>query len=174
MIDYSAWVAQAEARLKEIDQERNRLLAIVENARALAAGAPVADTANLVRVRVRSRPPAAGSIMDATRTAVAKILDAIGEPVETRDLVPLVKEEDVPIGGKDDIATLSARLSNSGEQFRLHKGIGWWFADRPLPGAFSVFEEAEGQTVEAQPSASGNDSNGGKSDAAALDNDDLL
>lgn len=42
-------------------------------------------------------------------------------------------------------------------------------AAEPLPGAFADFEEAEGQLVEAQPSASEQDSKeGGESDSAAL------
>lgn len=107
--------------------------------------------------------------MEATREAVSKILTEWAEPLETRDLVPLVKEQGVEIGGKDDVATLSARLSNSPEHFKRHKGSGWWFADRALPGGLTEFEEAEGQLVEAQPSASEQDSKeGGESDSAAL------
>lgn len=183
MINYSEWIAQAEDRLAEIENERVRLLAIVENMRALVNRSDddgetlVAPSHRALRENtfkfhersVRVRKPRSSSVMDATREAVSKILTEYGEPLETRDLVPLVKEQGVEIGGKDDVATLSARLSNSPEHFKRHKGSGWWFADRALPGGLTEFEEAEGQLVEAQPSASEQDSKeGGESDSAAL------
>lgn len=174
MIDYAEWVSQAKARLDEIDQERNHLLAILENAQALTSVAHVpvirhsSDSVTQV-IRLRRRTPATGSVMDTTRAAVAKILESYGEPLETRDLVPLVKDEGVAIGGKDDVATLSARLSNSGEQFKLYRGVGWWFADRALPGASKDIEEAEGQSSTAKPSASHQETEGGESNTAALD-----
>lgn len=174
MIDYAEWVSQAKARLNEIDQERNHLLAIIENAQALT---DVANSQIVKRpsdnapplLQVRRRPLATGSVMDTTRAAVAKILEAYGGPLETRDLVPLVKEEGVAIGGKDDVATLSARLSNSGDHFKLHRGIGWWFADRALPDVPEGLEEAEGQSTTAKPSASHQGREGGESNTAALD-----
>lgn len=173
MIDYMSWVAQAEARLAEIEQERERLLSIIENARALA---PLAQGGAVITTRV-SEPRQARSTrvtgrvskIDATREAVREILEEKREPLETRELVPLVKAKGVMIGGQDDVATLSARLSNSSDHFTLHRGHGWWFVDRPLPGAFADFEEAEGHAVPAQPPASNQETEGGESDTAAID-----
>ena len=75
--------------------------------------------------------------------------------MQTRDLVPLVRAKGIEVGGKDAVATLSARLSNSAE-FRMIRGRGWWFKDEPTPGLQDLhidldFEAADASPEEASP-----------------------
>lgn len=60
--------------------------------------------------------------------------------------------------------SIRSELSSGKTKGRYRTQDGKWF----------LSEEAEGQTMAGQPSASGNDSNGGSPNAAALDDDDLL
>lgn len=164
MTDWKTVAKEAKARLAQIDAERQNLLGIVRHAEALAGLTPAvsgdAERPETPRTKART-----GSTVTPTIEAVKSIIMGAGRPMETRDLLPLVRARGVEVGGKDAVATLSARLSNSGE-FQNKRGIGWWFAGQAYPGAMS-FEEAEGQSVEGQPSAS-NASKEGSDDAAAL------
>ncbi|MGI3170169.1 hypothetical protein ACRARG_13540 [Pseudooceanicola sp. C21-150M6] len=156
MLDYHKLLMDARSRLRAIDAERDHLLALVKHAEALAASNVGAAQAKPTRTLiyagggggVRSRP---APTMAPTRIAAREILDELGMPVETRDLLPLIQERGIEVGGKDPIATLSARLSNS-EEFKVRRGVGWWFSDRPFPG--EDFEEAEDDTLEGDTSAS--------------------
>lgn len=77
-------------------------------------------------------PRRSAPVMEATESAVSKSLERLMKRTMTSELLPLVIREGVEVGGKDQIATLSARLSNS-KLFTNQRGEGWWFTDRPLP-----------------------------------------
>ena len=102
------------------------------------------------------------SVVRDTRDAVRLILQRNERPTHIRELLTEVLKQGIEVGGKDPIATLSARLSNSPE-FRVKRGVGWWFSHIPA----DEFDEAEGQGVESAPSAS-NTSNEEDSHATAL------
>lgn len=157
MTDWSVVVRDAKVRLAELDAERENLLGVVRHAEALAGIVPAhGKPAGLgLTEAAKSRPASrarAAPMMAPTREAVHAILSEVGRPVETRELLPMVRSRGVEVGGKDPVATLSARLSNSTD-FQNRRGIGWWFADRRYPGEIG-FDEAEGKLVEGQPSAS--------------------
>lgn len=67
-----------------------------------------------------------------TSDAVAAVLRREGRPIPTRDLLPLVRKQGLPLG--NDTRTLSALLNSypdSGVSF--HPNAGWWFKDQPVP-----------------------------------------
>lgn len=154
-------VAVARAQLEALDAKRATLLKIIE----LAEGMDTPATPQMREGAVKSpvRGPAAAT--RETWAAVRTILEERGKPVRLRDLLGGVRERGVEVGGKEPASTLAARLSNS-KEFASHRGIGWWFADRPLPNERAKLDEAEGLTSPALPSAS-NSSVGG-SDGTAL------
>ena len=77
-----------------------------------------------LRTRTGERkPPKSGAIFD-TAMAVREYMLANGEGLKTRDLLPVVQEKGVKIGGVNLVATLSARLSQS-LMFELKEGK--WF-----------------------------------------------
>lgn len=162
-IDWSDVVRDAKERLAQIEAEREHLLGVVRHAEALTGMSPRGETGG--RRQASAQAARSAPAMSPTREAVLAILKERGAPIETRDLLPLVRERGVQVGGKDPIATLSARLSNS-DEFKTRRGVGWWFSGQPYPGDLSS-NEAEGQSVEGQPSAS-NSNQGGSENAAAL------
>lgn len=75
--------------------------------------------------RVRSpSTPGSGS---ATLRAVGEILRERNTPMSTRELLPLVRAKGIEVGGKDALATLSARLSQKGVV--TVKDGKWWFIE---------------------------------------------
>jgi hypothetical protein len=156
-MDYVAAANDAKRRLKQLEREREALVKFIEGAEALAGLSVPTVTPSATTKAARTRLPqhrkavrSAGT-MAATRDAVAKALRNVGEPMQTRDLLSAITAAGVEVGGKDHVATLSARLSNS-DEFELHRGHGWWFTGEAVPGF--EFEEAEDDAVEAQASAS--------------------
>ena len=150
-----AIVAAARAQLDDLDAKRDKLLKIIELAESM-------DTPTIPQGREEApKPPVRrpSTVTLATYEAVRSILLEHGKPMKTSDLLAGVIERGVEVGGKKPAYTLSARLSNS-KEFKGHRGVGWWFADRPLPGAGAESDEAEGSTTQASPSAS-NPSQGG-------------
>jgi hypothetical protein len=161
-MDYSRIVREATARKRELLDEINKLDALISSAAALAQPGAAASAGSSARAAAST----GGSVISPTRDAVRSILRERGEPLQTRELVPLVRAKGIEVGGKDAVATLSARLSNSSE-FKVHRGIGWWFNDEPLPYRQVSFEEAAGYPPKDDPAAS-NANQGGSEDAAAL------
>lgn len=65
-----------------------------------------------------------GGIGAETLDAAVAVIRERGEPMSTRELLPLILAKGIPVGGNDQIATLSARISNKGV---LHLSRGkWW------------------------------------------------
>lgn len=152
-MDYAkiAQDARAErAELVERLQKLDVLIATVESLSGVATGHSPVPAARAARPVA----PRASNVMTPTRDAVARILRAQGRAMQTAELVPMLKAAGVAVGGKNEVATLSARLSNS-EDFTNNRGIGWWFTGEDVPGLSSLsLDEAEGQHDQAQPSAS--------------------
>lgn len=56
-------------------------------------------------------------------------------PMSTRDLLPLVRDMGIEVGGNDPVATLSARISNKGDLVTYNGK--WHFKDELPAAAFS-------------------------------------
>ena len=158
-------VSAARSQIKALDARRDKLLRIIELAESLdGVTEPMAPVAKQEQERAPSvRQPTAVTVR--TREAVRSLLEERGAPVRLRELLSEVRRRDIPVGGKNEVATLAARLSNA-EEFRSIPGRGWWFTDRPVPGSLSVFEESEGGPATEAPSDPNH--NEGGSDGTAL------
>ena len=134
-MDYNATAQRARKRLAEIDAEREALVKFIESAEALAGLAVGGSLLQDVPARAapQNRVRRGSGAMEDTKKHTARVLREIGEPLQTRDLLGFLQDAGVEVGGKDHVATLSARLSNSNE-FELHRGVGWWFTGEPVPG----------------------------------------
>lgn len=151
-MDYRAAANEAKRRLAQIDAERNALVKFIESAEALAGIVPSPDAQAAPPSKGRmTRPHRPTGAMEVTRNAVEKALRSRGYPMQTRELLQVLTASGVEVGGKDSVATLSARLSNA-DEFVLHRGLGWWFSGQDVP-AFD-FGEAEDKSVEGTSSAS--------------------
>ena len=159
-------VAVARSQLKALDARRDKLLKIIELAESLdGITEPVASTKKRPQESApKVRQPSAVTVR--TREAVRSLLEERGAPVTLRELLAEMRLRGIPVGGKKEVATLAARLSNA-DEFRSVPGMGWWFTDQLVPGALSVFEEPEGGPATETPSDS-NDNKGGSENAAAL------
>lgn len=83
----------------------------------------------------------------ATYDAVRGVLERVGRPVHVGYLLKKLQENGVVVGGKEPSSTLSARLSNS-DEFISIRGLGWWFAEKPLPSELEKLKDKE--TAESQ------------------------
>lgn len=165
-MDYAKTYAEAEAEEASLLLRLEHVRAIKASAAALAGAAPKAAAEPVLHVK----PRRTSSVMNPTRVAVAELLEEAGGPLETRDLLPKVRERGIDVGGKDPVATLSARLSNS-DQFKNRRGVGWWFSDRPLPQGGHLLgsdSEATANDLGGLPAAASVSNQGGSEDAAAL------
>ena len=158
-MDYNKVANEAEARRVELLQEMNSLETLISSAKHLA---------NLSDRRSDPTEPVRVSASNPTREITAEILRARGKPIKTVDLLPLLIDRGVEVGGKDSVATLSARLSNS-DEFRSNRRVGWWFKGEPLPGAYAMFEESEGDPATEAPSDPNHNKGGPYGTAIALD-----
>ena len=131
-------VAAARAQMEALDAKRAKLAKIIELVESM-------DEPTSPKVRVGSKPPVRGPATTTKETwdAVRAILAERANPVQLRDLLDGVRERGVDVGGKKPASTLAARLSNS-KEFKSHRGIGWWFADKPLPDGRAEFDKADG------------------------------
>lgn len=105
-----------------------------------------------------------------TLDAVVQILRERGMPMSTRDLLPSVLARGIEVGGKDPIATLSARISSKGI-VRLNHGKWWLVNDAQEKSAETSAEADEAaDTPDSETSAASlfNASQGERRDAAAL------
>ena len=156
-------VSAARTQLAALDVKRDKLLKIIELAESLEEITdPVASKGQERAPKVRQPSP----VTVRTHEAVRSLLEERGAPVRLRDLLSEMRRRDIPVGGKNEIATLAARLSNA-DEFRSVRGVGWWFADRPVPDALPKLEEPEGVSLARSPSGS-NTAKGGSENAAAL------
>jgi len=89
-----------------------------------------------------------------TLHAVADILRERGVPMSTRELLPLVRAKGIEVGGKDALATLSARISQKGV-VTVRAGKWWFINDLKASGAqASEEEEAADDPTKEQSTAS--------------------
>lgn len=87
------------------------------------------------RIRERTRRPA--PVMEATENLVSSLLETMGEPIQTGQMIDLIGVENLNLPEQNPLNVLSARLSNS-TKFQGRRGKGWWFANQPWPGDDNV------------------------------------
>jgi len=93
------------------------------------------------RTRPAKRPVRrSGKVVAQTETASAEALKAAGHPLRLGDLVKAVRARGVPIGGKNPVATLRARLEHS-DVFQTDRRRGVWLRDTDWPA-----EDANGES----------------------------
>lgn len=116
-------IAQALAKREKLRSDLSRIEEFLAIAYELQGEtAPTSDTANMSGTTRKlagpmtetSRAPA--GVGAETARIAASILTATGNPMATRDLVPLIEAHGIEIGGKDRVATLSARLGNDAKR----------------------------------------------------------
>lgn len=116
------------------------------------------------RVNARSQSSGRRSYADAATESITKR----GEPMTTTSLLRMAIDEG--LASETTKSTSYASSLSRDERLvsvRYNGERHWWLAGRALPYGGEI-EEAEGQSLEGQPSAS-NTSQGGSEDAATLD-----
>lgn len=123
-------IAKAKARLTELETERGKLVQFLELAEELgadvgivsAAPAHEANTGSASAQRKRDRanrpPPKSGVVYDTMMAVRAYMLSNDVEAMRTRDMVPVVEQAGIEIGGQNPVATMSARVHSS-QMFEL-------------------------------------------------------
>lgn len=165
---------QAQAKRSELQRELARIEAFLATAyelqqeftRTANKPAQATDAVKADRPNFKRIAPAQGS-GSATLNAVIEILKDRGVPLSTRDLLPLVRAKGIEVGGKDALATLSARISQKGKI--AVSGGKWWFIEGyEASDATPSDEEATDVPRNDASAASLFHSNRGATDAAAL------
>lgn len=111
-----------------------------------ASSANVADNA-------QDTVPKKVTILEGARKA---LVDR-GRPMSVRELVDALPEFGARVGGEKPTVNLSSILSARGDEFRsvLWRGRpAWWLKGYPFAEEPQIFEGAEGQPLQEQPSAS--------------------
>lgn len=167
-------IAQALAKRERLKAEMERVdtfLAMAyefqgEKAPAIPTMTDADKIAEPVR-RAASRAPA--GVGAETAKVAESIIRAADKPMATRDLVPLIEAHDIEIGGKDKVATLSARLGNDAkrEGGRLQLQAGKWHLPEWISKADN--EETADTPTKDEPAASFfSNREGGETNAAPL------
>lgn len=142
-------IQQAQAKREQLQRELSRIEAFLATAFELQqefgrpTGQAVSDAAKADAPARRMRSAATGSGSE-TLQAVIDILNARGEPMATRELLPLVQAKGIEVGGKSPLATLSARISSKGPI--AVKNGKWWFINDQQET--SCAEASEGEAAE--------------------------
>lgn len=75
----------------------------------------------------KPKMPTSGTSYDAVRATIS-ILREAGKPVRTRDLVPILAEKGINIGGENPVTNLSGFLSRSPDLI-ANRALGWHLAE---------------------------------------------
>lgn len=129
-------IAKAEAERENLKMELEKIEIFLAKAHELMGTSPQQASRDVQyahvnprprpRVRAARKPPKSGAIYD-TAVAVQQYMKEHGDGIKTRDLLPIVLAKGIEVGGQNQVATLSARLSTS-LMFVLNKGH--WFIQR--------------------------------------------
>lgn len=149
-------LAEAVSRLAIAKAEVLRLEAFIDVYHELGGkpAQPPPRTTNVMRAKSVSTATT-GALADSAAAAAAYI-KSVGRPVPTRDLIGVLEGQGISVGGKDEIATLSARLSRSPLLVNI-RGVGWQLAD-------AGEERAVGDLLHSIPTAPGSTLNSADED----------
>ena len=127
-------IAQALAKREQLKGDLQRIESFLQMAYELQsdqADAPqaLAGSAKMVshiRLSVGRAPTGVGA---ETVKVAEEIMREAGRAMATRELVPLIQAHNIEIGGKDPVATLSARLGNDAkrEDWHVRLRAGKWY-----------------------------------------------
>lgn len=140
-------IAQALAKREKLKSDLGRIETFLATAYELQGEGPIpapakSDAEKIAEpVRRISSPRAAVGVGVETAKIAESIVREAGRAMSTRDLVPLVEAHNIEIGGKDKVATLSARLGNDAKrsEARLRLVAGKWH----LPEWISMADSEE-------------------------------
>jgi hypothetical protein len=76
-----------------------------------------------------ARPTASGGALATTAEAAIAVISEAGRPLPTPELRVALEARGIEIGGKDPLATLSARLSRASEIVNIRQK-GWWIREK--------------------------------------------
>lgn len=168
-------IAQALAKREKLKADLERVETFLAIAYELQSGDDQADRAksNEEKIvqpekkrQIRRAPAGAGA---ATADAAYNIIRAANRPMSTRDLLPLIEAHGIEIGGKNKIATLSARLGNDAKRDdgKLHNKAGKWHLLEWISDADNE-ETADTPTKDAPAASFFSNQEGGETYAAPL------
>lgn len=153
-------IAQALAKRENLKAELTKIEQFLAVAYELQGGSPAQSSSAALSVEQKIDAPlkakisrARSGIGEETAKIAKAILTEAGRPLSTRDLLPLVEAHNIEIGGKDKVATLSARLSNfvkKGGQIQLVGGK--WYLSQSVSDADN--EETADTPSKEEPAAS--------------------
>jgi hypothetical protein len=124
---------ELEQQLAELNEQQRVTAALVEALRAYEQKVVTKNAAPTQPVIRQRSPSRSSSAMEATERVAILLMDIIGGPVQTSQVVDEMRDQGIELPETNTNNTISARLSNN-PKFRAKRGKGYWFADRPWPG----------------------------------------
>jgi hypothetical protein len=171
-------LAKIEARRNELVAEIQRLDAAISVFREFLASAdrraakasrqpggtggkvepidPFAGSASLLHrgLLTGEAPAPSGEVMLQTARVAREVIQAIGRPVTTREMLSEFQKRAIPVGGRDPLATLSARLSRTPD-LENRRPFGWAIAEPAKKiGAAGQDDEVQPAVSDPNPNAS--------------------
>jgi len=141
-------ILKAQERREQLKAELARLETFLATAYELEqelSGKPAslktATPAEKADAPARRRVMARSGTGAETVRAVVEILADRGQPMATRELLPLVLARGIEVGGKDAVATLSARISKKGA-VELVNGK-WWLIQSDTESSSATADDNE-------------------------------
>ena len=166
-------IAQSIAKRDKLRAELQRVDTFLSMAYELQGGdsrAALTDAEKVASPIKQARTKRAPSGVGAqTAKAAADVVREANRPMATRDLVPLVEAHGIEIGGKDKVATLSARLGNDAKRDDGHLVLtaGKWHLPEWISNADNE-ETADTPTKDASAASFFSNQEGGETYAAPL------
>lgn len=124
-------------QLAVMDARREALAALISAAEAFFAQFPegerVVDPVKVTLPRnVKSRHQSGQTVLAITEGVALEFIETHKRPVQTREVIEIMRERNLPLPSKSHVNVISARLSNS-EKLEGRRGLGWWPRGRPWP-----------------------------------------
>ena len=134
-------LAATEQQIELLMRKADALRRLIDQGQMILASAGIPVTiAQPVNVSVTLRGVEAtatagavkpiGSLKGRVTEAVEEILRA-GQPKMARELLVMLNERGIEVGGKDPAANLAAIMANAKDRFRNERGVGYFIVDPP-------------------------------------------
>lgn len=119
-------------RLAELDAERDPLVKLIAAAEAYEEREKGPAGINATPPPKRTPTQPGKTVLQITEDTALERISATGSPVQTREVIEIMRERGLPLPNKNLTNVISARLSNSG-RLEGRRGFGWWPTGRPWP-----------------------------------------